>query len=80
VLIFGADTPRALIRALQPDLLVKGAEWKLDQIAGAREVQAAGGAVLRLPQLRGVRSSRILERARRRKTNESASGSRRGSS
>ncbi len=64
VLIFGTDTPRALIRALQPDVLVKGAEWELDQIAGAEEVRAAGGLVLRLPQLRGVRSSRILERAR----------------
>ncbi len=65
VVVFGGDTPRALIRALRPDVLVKGAEWALAEIAGAQEVLAAGGRVVRLPQLRGVRTTRILARARR---------------
>jgi D-beta-D-heptose 7-phosphate kinase/D-beta-D-heptose 1-phosphate adenosyltransferase len=65
VLVFGSDTPLALIRALAPDVLVKGAEWRVDQIAGAGEVLAAGGRVVRVPVLRGVRTSRILARARR---------------
>jgi rfaE bifunctional protein nucleotidyltransferase chain/domain len=68
VLVFGSDTPLALIRALAPDVLVKGAEWRLEAIAGARDVLAAGGRVVRVPVLRGVRTSRMLERARRRRS------------
>ncbi len=46
VVIFEEDTPLALIEALRPDLLVKGADYSLDQVVGAEAVQAAGGRVL----------------------------------
>jgi len=48
VVIFDEDTPRSLISDLLPDVLVKGADWPEDQIAGAAEVKAAGGRVERI--------------------------------
>ncbi len=49
VVLFAEDTPLELIRALRPDVLVKGDNYRLDQITGAREVEAYGGRVLRVP-------------------------------
>lgn len=48
VLIFDEETPLALIRALLPDVLVKGADWPEERIVGAAEVKAAGGRVARI--------------------------------
>jgi rfaE bifunctional protein nucleotidyltransferase chain/domain len=45
VVLFGEETPLNLITALMPDVLVKGADWPVEKIVGAREVLAAGGAV-----------------------------------
>lgn len=45
VVIFGEDTPRELIIALQPDVLVKGGDYKIEDIAGARDVLSWGGKV-----------------------------------
>jgi len=49
VTIFEEDTPERLIKALLPDVLVKGADWEEDEIVGAAEVKAAGGRVERIP-------------------------------
>jgi len=44
--LFDQDTPLELIQALRPDLLVKGADYRIDQVVGAGLVQGWGGAVL----------------------------------
>ena len=46
VVIFGEDTPLALIEALRPDVLVKGADYSVEEVVGAPEVQAYGGEVV----------------------------------
>src|SRR4029078_11044083 len=48
VVIFDEDTPHAIISALQPDVLVKGADWAADQIVGRDVVEARGGRVVRV--------------------------------
>lgn len=48
VVVFDEATPRELIAALRPDVLVKGADWPEEQIVGAAEVKASGGKVVRI--------------------------------
>jgi len=60
VTLFDEDTPRELIAALLPDVLVKGADWS-HFIAGREEVEAAGGQVLALPLEPGYSTTGILE-------------------
>lgn len=57
---FDEDTPRELIAAVLPDILVKGADWS-HFIAGREEVEAAGGKVLALPLEPGYSTTGILE-------------------
>ena len=64
VTFFGEDTPRALIAALLPDVLVKGGDYTVETIAGADEVRAAGGRVEVIPLVPGRSTTAILERAR----------------
>ncbi|HXU09027.1 MAG TPA: D-glycero-beta-D-manno-heptose 1-phosphate adenylyltransferase [Blastocatellia bacterium] len=66
VVIFDEETPRELIAALLPDVLVKGGDWPLDEIVGRDEVEAAGGRVLSLPYVEGSSTSDIIERIRNR--------------
>ncbi len=49
VAVFAEDTPLRLIEALQPDVLVKGADYRLEDVVGADEVRARGGSVILLP-------------------------------
>jgi rfaE bifunctional protein nucleotidyltransferase chain/domain len=51
VLIYEEDTPLQAIKALRPDVLVKGADWALDKIVGREEVERLGGRVVRVPLL-----------------------------
>lgn len=60
VTLFDEDTPRELIAALLPDILVKGADWA-HWIAGREEVEAAGGKVLALPLEPGYSTTGIVE-------------------
>ena len=60
VTFFDQDTPRDLIAAVLPDVLIKGADWA-HFIAGREEVEAAGGQVLALPLEPGYSTSGILE-------------------
>lgn len=64
VVIFDELTPEDLIHNLKPDILVKGGDWKVDEIIGADFVQANGGSVVSLPLVDGYSSSRILEATR----------------
>ncbi len=60
VVIFDAPTPIRLIEALCPEVLVKGADWKEEEIAGADYVKSRGGKVVRIPFEHDVSTSRIL--------------------
>jgi rfaE bifunctional protein nucleotidyltransferase chain/domain len=62
VTIFDEETPRVLIAAVLPDVLVKGGDWALAEIIGREEVEAAGGRVLSLPYLEGSSTTDIIER------------------
>lgn len=64
VVLFAEDTPLELIRALQPDVLVKGADYTPDRIVGADLVEARGGRVVRVPVVAGFSSTSIVERLR----------------
>jgi D-glycero-beta-D-manno-heptose 1-phosphate adenylyltransferase len=62
--IFDEDTPHAIISALQPDVLVKGADWAADQIVGRDVVEARGGRVVRATIEPGHSTTGIVERIR----------------
>jgi rfaE bifunctional protein nucleotidyltransferase chain/domain len=66
VAIYDEDTPREIVAALLPDVLVKGADWAADRIVGRAEVEAAGGRVVRVELVPGRSTSAVLERIRRR--------------
>ena len=62
---FGEDTPRDLIAALLPDVLVKGGDYRPDDIVGAAEVREAGGAVRVIPFVEGRSTTNLIERLKR---------------
>nr|MBP6717032.1 D-glycero-beta-D-manno-heptose 1-phosphate adenylyltransferase [Acidobacteriota bacterium] len=62
-IIFDEDTPADIIRAIQPDVLVKGADWALDAIIGRDTVEARGGTVMRMPIEQGWSTTQIVEKA-----------------
>jgi rfaE bifunctional protein nucleotidyltransferase chain/domain len=64
VVVFDEETPAVIIEALQPDVLVKGADWAADAIVGRDTVEARGGKVVRMPIESGWSTSAIIERAR----------------
>jgi D-beta-D-heptose 7-phosphate kinase/D-beta-D-heptose 1-phosphate adenosyltransferase len=64
VIVFAEDTPRALIVAVAPDVLVKGADWAEEDIVGRDEVVARGGRVERIALVPGVSTSEIIRRMR----------------
>ena len=64
VVIFEEDTPLELIKAIMPDVLVKGGDYTVEQIAGAKEVVANGGRIVINPIIQGHSTSSIIERTR----------------
>jgi D-glycero-beta-D-manno-heptose 1-phosphate adenylyltransferase len=62
VVIFEEDTPLNLITTLQPDVLVKGGDYTLEQIVGAKEVMAAGGKVIINPIVEGFSTTGIIKK------------------
>jgi D-beta-D-heptose 7-phosphate kinase/D-beta-D-heptose 1-phosphate adenosyltransferase len=64
VVPFDEDTPAELIRALSPDVLVKGADYPRERIVGADFVEARGGRVVRVPLVPDTSTTRIVERLR----------------
>ncbi len=64
LIVFDDDTPRALITALAPDVLVKGADWAAEDIVGRDEVLARGGRVERVDVVPGVSTSELIRRIR----------------
>ena len=65
VVLFDEDTPRELIAALEPDVLVKGADYAPEAIVGADLVTARGGRVVRVPLEEGVSTTTLIARAQR---------------
>jgi len=66
VTIFDDISPRSLISSLLPDILVKGGDYRLHEIHGREEVEAAGGKVVSLPFVAGSSTTNMIERMRRR--------------
>lgn len=64
VVLFDGPTPLALIQALTPDVLVKGADYSHDRIVGADWVEARGGRVVRVPLSPGFSTTALVERLR----------------
>jgi rfaE bifunctional protein nucleotidyltransferase chain/domain len=64
VVLFDEDTPLALIQALAPDVLVKGADYARDRIVGADWIEARGGRVVRVPLVAGFSTTALVERLR----------------
>jgi rfaE bifunctional protein nucleotidyltransferase chain/domain len=64
VSIFDDETPADIIRRVQPDVLVKGADWPADQIVGRDTVEARGGQVILEPVEQGYSTTAIVERTR----------------
>ncbi|MGH9799739.1 MAG: D-glycero-beta-D-manno-heptose 1-phosphate adenylyltransferase [Blastocatellia bacterium] len=62
VTVFDEPTPREIISALLPDILVKGGDWGIDSIVGREEVEAAGGKVMSLAFVEGRSTTDIIER------------------
>lgn len=61
VVLFEEDTPLVLIKAILPDILVKGGDYTVEQIAGAKEVIANGGKVVINPILEGFSTTSLIE-------------------
>ena len=64
VTIFDEPTPRELISRVLPSVLVKGADWPLEQVAGREEVEAAGGRVVSIPLASGYSTTNLVQRIR----------------
>ena len=62
VVVFDEDTPLALIDAARPDVLVKGGDWRVEQIVGREVVERSGGRVVTVPVVEGKSTTGILER------------------
>lgn len=65
VILFDEDTPLALINAIMPDVIVKGGDYTLDQMVGAKEVMANGGRVVINPILAGFSTTGIIGKIRK---------------
>jgi D-beta-D-heptose 7-phosphate kinase/D-beta-D-heptose 1-phosphate adenosyltransferase len=64
VVVFDEETPHETIRAIQPDVLVKGADWNEHDIVGRDLVQARGGRVVRIPIVEGHSTTQLIGRVR----------------
>ena len=65
VVLFDEDTPRELISSILPDVLVKGGDYTIEQVAGSKEVIAAGGRVVINPILEGHSTTSIIDRLKK---------------
>lgn len=65
VVIFEEDTPLGLIKAIMPDVLVKGGDYTVEQVAGSKEVLAHGGRVIINPILEGFSTTAIIGQSKK---------------
>lgn len=64
VVLFEEETPRSLIAAILPDVLVKGGDYRTEDVVGREEVLAAGGRVEVVPLVEGYSTTNLIERIR----------------
>ena len=64
VVVFDEDTPHEIINAIQPDILVKGADWGENAIVGRDVVEGRGGKVVRMTLAEGYSTTRLIEKIR----------------
>jgi D-beta-D-heptose 7-phosphate kinase/D-beta-D-heptose 1-phosphate adenosyltransferase len=62
IVIFNEDTPLKVIKAIEPDVLVKGADWDKKSIVGREIVESLGGRVVRIPVLKGFSTTSVIEK------------------
>ena len=65
VIIFNEDTPLEIIKAIMPDVLVKGGDYTIEQIVGAKEVMANGGRVVINEIIEGFSTTGLIEKIRK---------------
>ncbi len=65
IVVFEQDTPLEIILALKPDILVKGGDWREEDIVGGKEVKGWGGSVRRIDYLEGYSTSNIIASMKR---------------
>lgn len=65
VTVFNEPTPQRLIERLQPDVLMKGADWGASEIVGSDVIRRKGGRVVRCPILKGHSTTKLIQRIRR---------------
>jgi len=68
IVIFNEETPLKIIKAIEPDVLVKGADWDKKSIVGREIVESRGGRVVRIPVLKGFSTTSIIEKIKNEKT------------
>ncbi len=64
VVLFAEPEPKNLIMLLEPDVLVKGGDWPLDQIVGREVVEGKGGTVTTIPLVPGISTTTLIQRIR----------------
>lgn len=64
IILFDEDTPYELIKAIQPDILVKGSDYKAENIVGYDIVTAKGGSILTVPLIEGFSTTKLIEKLR----------------
>ena len=62
VVVFGDKTPIKLISAVKPDILVKGGDYKINEIVGHEEVVKSGGKVMTIPLVKGISTTKIIQK------------------
>lgn len=62
ITIFNETTPEALIKKIKPDVLVKGGDWKINDIVGARFVKSYGGRVSAIPFVKGYSTTSLIKK------------------
>jgi D-beta-D-heptose 7-phosphate kinase/D-beta-D-heptose 1-phosphate adenosyltransferase len=65
IIIFGQDTPLELIKQVKPTVLVKGGDYKPDQVVGRELVEQLGGKVVLVDLVQGFSTTRIVEKSRK---------------
>jgi rfaE bifunctional protein nucleotidyltransferase chain/domain len=67
IVLFSEETPLELIKAILPDVLVKGADWSVDKIVGAKEVLEAGGKVINIDMVEGFSTTGLIDQIKNKK-------------
>ena len=63
IVLFAEETPEQLIRALSPDVLAKGGDYREEEIAGAAYVKSQGGKVVLIPLVPGLSTTRLIQKS-----------------